>query len=88
MTDTTGAAGEKADETDQRSKSEIEADLAQTREHLAETVDALGHRLDVKSRSREKAIEVKDEHGRELAIGGAVVLALVLVLTIRKVRRR
>ena len=69
---------------DQRTKAEIEADLEQTREHLAGTVDALGHKLDVKTRSREKAEAVAQDHGRELVVGGIVVAALVGLL----VRRR
>ncbi|WP_323794350.1 DUF3618 domain-containing protein [Nocardioides sp.] len=71
-----------------RSSSEIQADLQDTREHLAETVDALTHKLDVPARSREKAHALGRDHGRELAVGGAVVVALVVVVVLRRRGRR
>ena len=39
---------------------EIRADIAETREHLGDTVSALGAKLDVKGRAEEKAAEVKE----------------------------
>ena len=38
----------------------IEADIQRQREELANTVDALHERLDVKTRAKEKAAELKD----------------------------
>ena len=38
----------------------IEADIERQREELADTVSALQDRLDVKSRAKEKAAELKD----------------------------
>jgi hypothetical protein len=38
----------------------IEADIERQREELAETVSALQDRLDVKSRAKDKAAELKD----------------------------
>lgn len=75
-------------EPEPRSKEEIEADLAETREHLAETVDALGHKLDVKTRSRDKAVELKENHGRELVLGGAALIAVIVVIRVWKAKRR
>ena len=77
-----------ATEPEPRSKEEIEADLAETREHLAETVDALGHKLDVKSRSRDKAVELKENHGRELALGGVALVVVIVGLRVWKAKRR
>jgi hypothetical protein len=39
---------------------ELQDDIARTREDLARTVDQLAAKLDVKSRVRERAVEVKD----------------------------
>ena len=89
-TDATEPAGPTVpgDSAEPRSKEQIEADLEATREHLAETVDALGHKLDVKARSREKVAAVKDDHGRELAIGGAAAAVLVVLVVVWRRRRR
>ena len=54
---------------------EIRRDIEQTREQLAETVDALTARLDVKSRANDKVREVRDtaaqraQEAREQAVG-------------------
>ena len=77
-----------ATEPEPRSKEEIEADLAETRDHLAETVDALGHKLDVKSRSRDKAVELKENHGRELLLGGVALVVVIVGLWVWKAKRR
>ncbi len=79
----TGGGGDQA-----RSKEQIEADLEATREHLSETVDALGHKLDVKSRSREKIADVRRDHGRDLAVGAGVMVVVVVLLVVRRHRRR
>ena len=80
---------ESGNQPDTRSIDEIERDLAQTREQLGATVEALGAKLDVKTRTKDwagdkklatqqKTKQVTDEHGRELAIGvGVLVVALV-----------
>lgn len=77
-----------ATDPEPRSKEEIEADLAETRDHLAETVDALGHKLDVKSRSRDKAVELKENHGRELVLGGVALVVVLVGLRVWKAKRR
>jgi len=38
----------------------IEADIEAQREHLAETVDLLAHKLDVKAQARQRAAQVKE----------------------------
>lgn len=53
------ASGSKSGSAEPRSPEEIEADLARTREDLAETVDALGAKLDVKSRARAQVAATK-----------------------------
>jgi Protein of unknown function (DUF3618) len=66
----------------------LEAEIEQQRERLAETVDQLSHKLDVKAQARERIAEVRHrtttETGRPrpvlLAAGvGAAVLAGLLV---------
>lgn len=73
---------------DARSKTEIEADLEATREHLAETVDALHHRLDVKTRVSDRATELRRDHGRELSIGAVALVAAVVSYVVVRRRRR
>jgi hypothetical protein len=62
----------------------LEADIEVQREHLAETVDQLAHKLDVKSQAQERAADLKDrattETGKprpDLVAGVAGVLAAV-----------
>ena len=73
---------------------EIQADIARQREHLAQTVDQLGHKLDVKAQSKQKVAEVRDrattDDGRPrpevLGVAAAVVIGLGLVIWIRRRR--
>lgn len=65
----------------------LEADLEQTRERLAETVDALGAKLDVKTRTTEKVTELRDERGTEIAVAAGTVVALLVVLVVWRRRR-
>lgn len=73
---------------------QLEADIARQREALAETVDALHDRLDVKSRARGKAAELKgrattaDGSPRPDLMAGAAVAAVVVVLLVVWRRRR
>jgi xanthine dehydrogenase iron-sulfur cluster and FAD-binding subunit A len=62
----------------------IRADLEQTRENLAQTVDALHAKLDVKAQAKARVAEVKDRattnSGRprlEIVAGGVAVVLLV-----------
>lgn len=81
------------------STAEIEADIAATREDLAETVDALSAKLDVKTRAHDKAEDTKeqvrdfatDPAGRPtpvLGAVGAVVAGLIAMRLVRAWRRR
>jgi ElaB/YqjD/DUF883 family membrane-anchored ribosome-binding protein len=72
----------------ERRTAEIEAEIEKQREHLAETVDALSHKLDVKAQAKERAAQVADrattDTGRprpELiaAAAGVVLMAGLLV---------
>ena len=65
----------------------IEADLEETRQRLGETIDALGDKLDVKSRATHKAREVRDERGTELAVTAGVLVALVVSWVVYRRRR-
>lgn len=53
--------------SDQRT-AEIEAEIEEQREHLADTVDQLAHKLDVKAQAKERAEDLKqritDDDGR------------------------
>lgn len=67
------------------SPEELEADIAEQREQLAETIDALTAKLDVKSQAKAKAADVRDrattDTGKprpELLVGAGVVVALVV----------
>ena len=72
----------------------LEADIARQRAALAETVDELQARMDVRSRAREKAYELKErattDTGRPrpgvaaAATGGVGVLAALLRLKARR----
>ena len=71
----------------------IRADIEQTRENLAETVDALHAKLDVKTQAKAKASQVKDsattDDGKPRPeLIGAVVAAVVLVAGLVWLRRR
>ena len=44
-------------------RDQLEAEIAATREHLAETVDALGDKLDVKSRAQDAVAEADKGRG-------------------------
>jgi hypothetical protein len=63
---------------------DLEADIEAQREHLAETVDQLAHKLDVKAQAKERAAQIKErattEGGRPrplllAAVAGLVVMA-------------
>lgn len=80
--------------TSARTPEQIEADIARQRAALADTVDHLHHRLDVKSRAQARAVQVRDramtDDGRprpELLAAAGAVLAAVVGLTVLKIRR-
>jgi hypothetical protein len=84
---------------DTRTAEEIEADLARTREELGDTVEQLAAKVDVKTRSKQwfrdtkerttaRARRTADEHGRELALGGAAIAGVVVVVVVWRVRNR
>lgn len=63
-------------------RDQLEAEIAATREHLAETVDALGDKLDVKSRAQDAVAEA--DKGRIAVLAGAAVAAVVGVVLLRR----
>jgi hypothetical protein len=76
-----------ADVARSRTPEEIEADIEVQREQLAGTIDALSAKLDVKSKARAKAAEVRDrattESGRprpELVVAGVGVVTVVVLV--------
>jgi len=83
--------------SDQTQTQQIQADIEQQREELAETGDALTAKLDVKARARQRFQAIRsaatDEQGRPtppVLAGTAVVTAVVVagvVLTVWRARR-
>ena len=73
---------------------EIQADIERQREQLAQTVDDLGHKLDVKAQTRERVADAKDrattEEGKPrpevLGAAAAVVAGLVVLIWLRRRR--
>ena len=84
---------------DPGSVADIEAKIEETREHLAETVDALSAKADVKARAGAKADELRtraqdavtDDAGALRPVvpvaAGAALLLVVLVVVWRRRRR-
>jgi uncharacterized protein DUF3618 len=73
--------------TGYRSPDDIQADIEQQREHLAETVDQLAHKLDVKAQGKAKVEDLKDrattDDGKprpEVVAGAAAVFAAFVLL--------
>ena len=75
--------------TEPRTPEELEAEIAVQREQLAETVDELAAKLDVKAQAQQKVRALKDsattDTGRPrpevlAAAGSLVAMALVLLL--------
>lgn len=81
-----------ADSTASRAPEEIEADIEQQREQLAQTVDALSAKLDVKSQAQAKVHDVADRattadgkpRPEVLAAGAAVLVAVGLLVWWRR----
>jgi hypothetical protein len=75
-----------------RTTEQLEAEIARQREEVATTVDALGHKLDVKSRAAGKAADLKHRAttstGRPrpevIAVAGSLVAAAVLLVVWRR----
>jgi hypothetical protein len=73
---------------------EIQAEIERQREQLAQTVDELGHKLDVKAQTREKVAEVKDRattaegkpRPQVLGAAAAVVVGASLLVWLRRRR--
>lgn len=77
-------------ETDERRRSaqQIEADIETTRRHLADTVEALAEKTDVKAQAKAKAeaasTKVRDDRTVQYAIAGALAVGLAAVLLRRR----
>jgi MYXO-CTERM domain-containing protein len=73
---------------------EIQADIERQREHLAQTVDQLGHKLDVKAQTKAKVADVRDrattDEGKPrpevIGVAAAVVVGLGLLMWLRRRR--
>ncbi|MCF6379577.1 DUF3618 domain-containing protein [Nocardioides KLBMP 9356] len=87
MTDTTGPTG------GARTPEQIEAEIEAQRAQLADTVDELAAKLDVKSQAKEKVASLKDAATTDsgapraevlAAAGSLVAMAVVLLLWRRR----
>ena len=81
---------EKAEPT---SMAAVEAHLDTTRHEMADTLDELAARLDVKTRGKEKAHEMKERtqvaaRSRDVQVRGGVVAAVVLFVLVMMARRK
>ena len=63
---------------DEASKTQIQAEIEETREALGETVDALATKLDVKGRAHEAVAEAKEK----VPVAALVVVAAAAALAI------
>jgi Protein of unknown function (DUF3618) len=71
----------------------VEAELDSTRHEMADTLDELAARLDVKTRGKEKAHEVKQRtqvaaRSRDVQIRSGIVAAIVLSMILMLARRK
>jgi hypothetical protein len=79
---------------DQRTPEQIAAEIAQQRERLAETVDELAAKLDVKSRARHKVAGLKESattdsgRPRPEVVAAASLAAMAVVLLLWRRRQR
>lgn len=60
-----------------RDPASLEADVIRQREELAQTVDALSHKLDVKSRAQDKVTELRSAATTERGMPRPELLVLV-----------
>jgi hypothetical protein len=75
-------------------KEALEAEIARQREEVATTIDALGHKLDVKSRAGAKAADLKDRattssgqpRPEVIVVAGSLVAAVVVLVIWRRRR--
>ena len=87
-------APESTENTEARTPEQIEADIEQQREQLAETIDALTAKIDVKARAKDQVADWKDQAttdaGKprpELLVGVGVVVAVVVGVLVWRHRR-
>jgi len=67
---------------------ELRADIERTRAELADTVDALTGRLDVKARAQARAEEIAhDPRSRNIGIGVALAAVAVVALMVWRKKR-
>jgi hypothetical protein len=66
----------------------IQADVERTREELAETVDQLAAKLDVKARLRDRVTTADGKpEPAVLAVAGAVLVGVIVLVVVRGRRR-
>lgn len=66
----------------------IRADIEATRAELAETADALAAKLDVKAQAKAKVDEIGPEKLRLAGIGAGALVALLVLVRVRKAVKR
>ena len=75
-------------ENEQREPQEIRRDIAETRDELGDTVEALAAKTDVKAHAREKAEEIKQEAREKRVPIAAIGAAVVALIAWRVIARR
>ena len=85
--------GDRHDDQTPQTPEQLEAEIALQREQLAETVDQLAHKLDVKSQAQQRVASLKDAATTDTgkprtevlaAAGSLVAMAVVLLLWRRR----
>ena len=88
MSDPNDATPQTTPQRTPQTPDELRADIERTRAELADTVESLTARLDVKARAQARADELAhDPRARAVGIGIAVAAALTVALVIWRRRR-
>jgi hypothetical protein len=74
--------------THQQTPEELRREIERTRRELADTVDALSHKADVKEQARVKKQEVQERVSANPLPYAAVIGGIALLLVLRLRRRR
>ncbi|GAA1807967.1 hypothetical protein GCM10009795_061440 [Nocardioides hankookensis] len=67
---------------------DLEADIERTRAELADTVDQLAARLDVKSRVRDRFVTSDGRPTQTAFVAGGVLALVIALAVVRGVRRK